>query len=133
MADVILMRLVAWTKVKFKLRASKHNEQLYFKEREIWWASLGMNIGYEQDGKNKQFERPILVLRKFNKDMLWCLSLLSKVKDGPYYHSIHNKGVTYSVILLQVRTISSKRLRRKIRTVPTSDFLDIKERFKHLL
>jgi hypothetical protein len=31
----------------------------YFREKEIWWACLGANIGFEQNGKNENFERPI--------------------------------------------------------------------------
>jgi hypothetical protein len=39
---------------------------LPFREKEIWWCSIGINIGDEQDGKNELFERPVLILRKFN-------------------------------------------------------------------
>jgi hypothetical protein len=39
-------------------------ESLIFHEREIWWCSLGVNLGDEQDGKNNLFERPVLVVRK---------------------------------------------------------------------
>ena len=37
-----------------------------FKEREVWWCSLGANIGTEQNGKGQNFTRPVLVLRKFS-------------------------------------------------------------------
>src|SRR3972149_11433241 len=49
-----------------------------FQEREIWWCSLGCNIGYEQDGKHELFERPVLIVRKFNADLFWGLPLSSK-------------------------------------------------------
>jgi mRNA interferase MazF len=39
----------------------------YFYEREIWWCSIGLNVGYEQDGKNDNFERPVLVLKKIQQ------------------------------------------------------------------
>ncbi len=32
-----------------------------FQEREIWWCSLGANIGFEQDGGGEHFEQPVLV------------------------------------------------------------------------
>jgi hypothetical protein len=52
-----------WNNVKKKV--DTHNtSSLYFKEREIWWASTGVNIGSESDGKNELFERPVLILKK---------------------------------------------------------------------
>lgn len=38
--------------------------EILFYEREIWWCSLGVNIGFEQDGTNDLFERPVLVIKK---------------------------------------------------------------------
>ena len=37
-----------WFKVKPKLE--EKNRVPYFKEREIWWTHVGVNIGFEQDG-----------------------------------------------------------------------------------
>ena len=37
------------------------------KKREIWWLSIGLNVGVEEDGKNNNFEQPILVMKVFNK------------------------------------------------------------------
>lgn len=37
-----------------------------FKEADVWWVSLGVNIGDEQDGKSSHFSRPVLILRKYN-------------------------------------------------------------------
>ena len=31
----------------------------YFYEREVWWAVVGQNIGSEEDGKGKNFARPV--------------------------------------------------------------------------
>src|SRR5437667_236634 len=54
-----------WNKTKKKLNAEV--EPLYFREGEIWWVHLGVNIGYEIDGKRENFARPVIVLRKYNK------------------------------------------------------------------
>ncbi len=43
-----------------------------FHEREVWWCALGANIGFEQDGGQEDFERPVVVLKKFNLDA--CLT-----------------------------------------------------------
>ena len=63
-------------------------EQILFHEREIWWCSLGINIGVETDGKNDNFERPILVLKKFNKDMVWVVPITSRKGPVKYYYPI---------------------------------------------
>ncbi|MFA7169790.1 MAG: hypothetical protein WC178_02965 [Candidatus Paceibacterota bacterium] len=53
-----------WHNLKLKIENNGTKKKKKFREREIWWCSLGENIGFEQDGKNEKFERPILVLRK---------------------------------------------------------------------
>lgn len=47
------------------------------KEREIWWSSVGVNIGVETDGKHETFERPVLIIRVFNQEMLWVVPVTS--------------------------------------------------------
>jgi len=61
-----ILQFIAWSKLKVRLHIKPDNG-VYFREREIWWASLGANIGYEQDGKHENFERPVLVLKKFSR------------------------------------------------------------------
>lgn len=86
----------------------------YFHEQEIWWCSIGANIGYEVDGKNTKFERPVLVFRKFNKGMFWGIPLTSKIKKGKFYLTFDFKDRKSTIILSQLRILSSKRLIRKM-------------------
>jgi len=132
MTKEILIWFANWTKIKYKLHIGE-NINFYFKERDIWWSSLGANVGFEQNGKNENFERPVLVLKKFNKDMLWALPITSQYKTGEYYYNFEYAGKKYSVILSQLRTISSKRLSRKIRRLPEGDFNKIRELIKRWL
>lgn len=112
-----------WHELKVKIE-EEHQPPL-FREREIWWCSLGANIGFEQDGKHDRFERPVLVLRKFNREMLWVLPLSTKLKEGAYYHPFLLSGEKRVVLLSQHRTISSKRLIRRIAKVNQGVFADI--------
>lgn len=121
-----------WTKLKIRIHLTP-DKKFYFHEREIWWASLGINIGFEQNGKHEIFERPILILKAFNRYLLWALPLTSKVKAGKYYYLIECKNEKSVIILSQLRLISSKRLIRKIRKVPPSEFKEIKEILKSFL
>ena len=52
-----------WNDVK--KRTQEKTVTAYFREREIYWANLGKNIGYEQNGKGEDFMRPILIFRKY--------------------------------------------------------------------
>ncbi len=40
----------------------------FFHEREIWWCSIGINIGSEQDGSDDEYSRPVLVLKGLSKE-----------------------------------------------------------------
>ncbi len=62
-----LEQFISWTKIKIRLFLKPNKHEIYFNEREIWWAHLGVNVGYEQDGKNDNFERPVLIIKKFGK------------------------------------------------------------------
>ena len=103
-------------------------EFLPFHEREIWWCSIGINLGDEQDGKNELFERPVLVVRKFNKKIAWVLPMSTKTKEGIYYHNLEYDGRVFSIILSQFRLVSVKRFRRFVRKISPHQFSIIKER-----
>ncbi len=104
-----------------------------FHERDIWWCYLGLNIGDEQDGKSEIFERPVLVLKKFNKQLAWVLPLSTKVKDNKYYHVINHNGILFSVILSQMRMTSAKRFSRFRMKLGRSEFRLIVNKIKYLL
>ena len=121
-----------WNEEKKKLHYKKADE-LPFHEREVWWCSIGVNIGDEQDGKNELFERPVLVIRKFNRKLAWVLPMSTKAKPGIYYYEIRHNGRAFSVILSQLRLISVKRFRRFIRKIPPSQSREIKARLRGFL
>lgn len=126
--EEIIRIFSAWTKLKIRLHISE-KDPVYFREKEIWWANLGANIGYEQDGKNDNFERPVLILKKFNKDVLWTLPLTrTKKTNNKYYFQLKQGGEDSFVILSQIRLISSKRLSRKMRMIEKEEFDEIKKR-----
>lgn len=119
-----------WHKIKTQIEHD-HVSPL-FHEREIWWCSLGVNVGVEEDGKNERFERPVLVLRKFNREMLWILPLSTKMKIGPYYHQTCFHGETRTVLLSQHRIISAKRLIRRLAKISEKQFTDVVDSVRNL-
>lgn len=130
--EEILNRFAAWIKIKVRIHLS--DKMVYFREGEIWWASLGANIGHEEEGKNDNFERPILILKKFNEHLLWTIPLTTKTKgDNPYYYQYELGGAEYAAILPQLRILSSKRLIRRIGMFPVEDYEKIREEIRKLI
>jgi len=103
-----------------------------FHMREIWFCSIGRNIGIEENGKHDNFERPVLILRKFNKSMLLIAPLTSNHKDLPFYHLL-DYPTNSSVMLSQIKIIDAKRLLRKVRTISKDEFSIIKEKIKRII
>ena len=75
-----------WMPIKSQI----NNNEKYpigFKEREIWYASIGENIGFEEDGKGIKFARPVLILRVFSRKLCFVIPLSTSQKRGKYYYS----------------------------------------------
>ncbi|MCC2630364.1 MAG: hypothetical protein K0S38_173 [Candidatus Paceibacter sp.] len=113
-----------------QLKKQVHNKEelLYCHTREIWWCSLGVNIGSEEDGKNHLFERPVLIIKIFNKHMVRAIPLTSKRKDDNNHVSIYFLGDYRAVKLSQLKTISTKRLSRKLGMLDDQQFENVIKR-----
>lgn len=120
-----------WHDEKNYLHADKL--RAYFHEREVWFASVGLNIGFEQDGRGDKSLRPVVVIKKFNAMVLWCAPLTTASKSGKYYYTFMLNDAYSTAILSQIRLIDAKRLQYKLGTVSTECFVQIKERLKQLL
>ena len=104
-----------------------------FSEREIWFIKMGLNVGFEQDGKGEEYLRPVLVLKKFNKNIFLGIPLTKIEKDLPFYHTFQFKGENSTAILSQVRLFDTKRLKFRYGKVSDSDFGMIKEKLIELI
>jgi len=125
-------KFVSWTKLKIKIHISER--RFYPREKQIWWVSLGQNIGTEVNGKNEQFERPVLVLRRYHADSCLILPLSSKPKTGSYYMNFKNQHGEVGIInFSQVRSISTKRFIRMIGKMNDGDFECARVQLKKLL
>jgi mRNA interferase MazF len=104
-----------------------------FKEREVWWCSVGVNIGHEIDGKHERFLRPVLVIRKFNRQIFWGVAMSTKLKDNQYYFPIEFKGRQECIVLSHLRLYDAKRLNNLMGTLPKDQFDIVKEALKAIL
>lgn len=108
-----------WNKKKKTLNAND-TEPLYFREGDIWWVHLGVNIGYEIDGKQGNFARPVIVLRKYNMYSFLALPLTTRTNSSPYKIAVGDvAGKLAFAIVSQLRNIDSRRLYQKIGWLPT--------------
>ena len=64
------------------------NRRFLFKEGEIWWCSLGVNVGTESFGKGETFRRPILIIKKLSSESCIAVPLTSKEKKGTRFQEI---------------------------------------------
>jgi mRNA interferase MazF len=114
-----------WNARKKFLHASRFSDFVH--EREVWWCALGVNIGVEADGKHGDFERPVLVLMKFNRDSVLVVPLTSRPKPNPYQMPFRHAGKLYAAVFSQLRMVSTKRLLRKMYRMDSEIFQDIKD------
>ncbi len=119
-----------WNK-RAKILNGKRFTGIYH-ERDIWWCAVGINVGSELDGKNEFFERPVLIIRKFNNETVWILPLISKGYENIFYIPLESNGNISYLNISQLRNVSLKRFRRFIRKVSTYEFAIIQGRVMDL-
>jgi mRNA interferase MazF len=120
-------RFDKWNDQKKRIDIQEQRQNLYVNEREIWWCSLGLNVGDEEDGKNDLFERPVLVIKKFNRNIVLIVPLTTKIKENRYHFQFTYEETAFSAILSQIKLLSTKRFTRKIRKINPNLFDSIKE------
>lgn len=122
-----------WNIKKQDIQFSERTEKMYFKEGDIWWCSLGLNIGSESFGKGENFRRPILIVKKLSGDLCITLPLTSKEKNGTWFIDITLQGEKKWAMLYQIRTLNKKRFTVKIGELDDTDFARVKEKLDALL
>jgi mRNA interferase MazF len=120
-----------WNKLKKELEINQ--TKIFANVRDIWWCSIGLNVGTELCGKNEFFERPILVMKVFNKDTIKVVPLTSKEKSGKYFFELNFNGIKSYASLSQIKTISTRRLSRKISRLDKQQFINLVSAYKSSL
>ena len=106
---------------------------MLFKEWEIWWSNIWVNIKTESCWKWKKFRRPVLVFKKLSSDMWIVIPLSSQIKEWTWFtqYKIHWK--IYNALLYQVKMMHINRFTVREWEIDIHDFNKIKKRFKKLL
>ena len=121
-----------WNENKKHIHAEAENK-LYHRQ-EVWWCSLGVNVGFEQDGVGVEHQRPVLIIKGFSKNTCLIVPLTTSLKKHPLRIPIGLvDGKQASALLSQVRIIDTKRLINKIDFVGGEFFEIIRKAVKELL
>jgi mRNA-degrading endonuclease toxin of MazEF toxin-antitoxin module len=127
----MIKRFLEWIKLKEKLHINKHKSP-HVTEGEIWWASLGENIGREINGKNDLFSRPVLIYKKLSRETFLGLPTTSQDRKGTWYVPITYSDFQVTVILAQARVMDTKRLSSRLGQLDESDFMKVENGFINL-
>ena len=121
-----------WGEIKKELH--KNEAKKLYHSREVWWCSLGVNIGYEQDGDGEEYQRPVLILKGLSKNTCLVIPLTT----SNHKHSmriplgmIDRKEA--SAIISQMRIIDTKRLVEKVSFIDKEIFETIRKAVKDML
>jgi len=121
----------SWHQLKVNLHNSQKN--IRFKERDVFWASIGVNIGFEQDGKSRLCSRPVIIVKAYSKSLFLGVPLSTKIKDGSFFFEFILNEKPSSALLVQARTFDSKRLEKRIGMINQKDFNELKVKLKELM
>jgi mRNA interferase MazF len=120
-----------WNQLKKDLD-SKENLPT-FKQAEVWWCKIGLNVGHEENGKGGDYSRPILIIRKFNNRLFFGVPLTTQIKEKHYYHKIHFKDKEQCAMLSQMRLLEAKRLMNKMGQLTKNQFDEIRRILKDMI
>ena len=77
----MLKRFSEWFGLKKKLHERQQTPPLV-SEREIWWASIGENVGSEINGKSALFSRPVIIYKKLSHGFYFVIPTTTQKKEG---------------------------------------------------
>lgn len=121
-----------WHNRKKALHESKMRP--FFNEKEVWFAAIGLNIGYEQDG-GKDYLRPVLILKKFNNELFWGVPISTTSRRGEFYCvvEIQNRIQENVAVLSQLKVYDGKRLEYLIGSVSDETIELVKQKIRQFI
>jgi len=116
-----------------KKEIENSEEEVLFKVQEIWWCYIGLNIKTESCGKGRNYQRPVLVLRKLSAKSFIGIPLSTQDKKGTWFVDLEVAEKRGCALIYQIKMLSSNRLYRRLSVLNDSDFKRVKEKLKVLL
>ena len=119
-----------WNEVKKKI---DQRISVPIKIGEICWCKFGLNIGREQNGNLIDYQRLVIIIKKFSTEFVLVAPLTTKIKKGDWYLDIEVLNQKGQVILNQIKPIDTKRILKIVGQVSEKEVENILNRYVALL
>src|SRR3989339_2240089 len=116
-----------------KIKIDKNETFNHPREKEIWWCSIGINIGSEVYGKGADYTRPVLVINAEGSESFIGIPLTSNIKSKKYACIIKtDDGALHTALIYQIRSFDKRRLTERKYILSTEEYSKIKKYFNRL-
>ncbi|PIR41655.1 MAG: hypothetical protein COV31_00035 [Candidatus Yanofskybacteria bacterium CG10_big_fil_rev_8_21_14_0_10_46_23] len=120
-----------WNESKKNIHLNKSGR--FYREREIWWCSVGVNVGNEQDGGGKLFQRPVLVVKGLSRRTCIVIPLTTSENKHPMRVRLGDiGGKESSVVISQLRVVDTQRFNERLSILSKSRFTSIQKAVREL-
>ncbi len=123
-----LKRFFEWIGLKEKLHF-KDSSPPYVNQGDIWWASVGENVGSEIGGKSDLFSRPVIVFKKLAHGFYFVIPTTTQGRDGSWYVEFRQRGRPMKACLHQARAFDHRRFCSKLGRLDDEDYLRVRKAF----
>jgi len=121
-----------WCEIKKDV--SLNTNIIKFQQRHIIFMKVGKNLGFEENGKGKEFLRPVLVYKKFNNRVFLGIPLTSKVKNDKFHFEFeYKKGKRSFAILSQLRLFDIQRAKYYDGKISLKQFENLQNKLLNLI
>lgn len=124
-------RFLEWIRLKDRLHESAAKPP-HVSEGEIWWISVGENVGSEINGKSGLFSRPGIIFKKLAHGFYFVIPTTTRIREGSWYVGIRQQSRDMVACLHQARAIDYRRLSSLIGTLDDADYARVREGFAAL-
>ncbi len=104
------------------------------KVREVWWCSIGVNVGKEIYGKGTDYRRPVLIVNSEDADNFIGVPLSSKLKNRKYSKIIRTEdGILHSALIYQIKVFDKRRLIKRKSSLSIEEFIEVQKMFENIV
>ena len=128
---MFIKRFTEWIGLKEKLHNKEHKVP-HVSEGEIWWASVGENIGSEINGKSGLFSRPVIIYKKLSHSFYFIIPTTTQEKTGSWFINFKQHGKVMTACLHQAKSMDYRRFSSKLGELDDADFARVQTGFKNL-
>lgn len=129
--NAIIKKFLEWMTIKEKLHNKEHKPPLV-SERDVWWASIGENVGSESNGKSGLFSRPVIIFKKLSHGFYFVIPTTTQNKKGSWFVPTRHHGRDMVACLHQARAIDYRRLSTKLGELDDQDAANVRVGFEKL-